>query len=102
MVKMHRRKIPLIRLIRDAKKQTITQLSLEDLDRINTPIQHSSILPTKILLKDVERYRENDIRLRYELDLAKQLTISVKQNQPKRYSTTIYSPFVTQGTTVPT
>jgi hypothetical protein len=43
------------------------------LDWINTPVQHSLTPPTKIPLKDVERYRENEIRLRYELDLAKQL-----------------------------
>jgi len=33
----------------------------------------SSILPTKIPLNDVEQYCENEIRLRYELDLAKQV-----------------------------
>ena len=53
--------------LRDAKKHTITQLSLEDLDRINTP------LSVTIPLKDVEQYCENEIRLRYEFDLAKQL-----------------------------
>ena len=58
---------------RDAKKPTITQLSLEDLDRINTSVQHCATLPTKIPLKDVDRHRENEFRLRYELDLAKQL-----------------------------
>ena len=46
---------------------------MEDYDRINTLVQHS---PTrKISLKDVERYHENEIRLRYELDLAKQLAV---------------------------
>ena len=43
------------------------------MDRINTPVKNSAPIPTKLPLKDVERFRENEIRLRYELDLAKQL-----------------------------
>ena len=44
-----------------------------DLDRINTPVQTSVLETPRLLLKDAERFRENEIRLRYELDLAKQL-----------------------------
>ena len=76
MVKKPQRDVPPgnpISHFRDAKKPTITPLSQGDLDRINTPVQHSATLPNKMPLKDVERCRENEIRLRYELDLAKQL-----------------------------
>ena len=74
MIKKPRREIPLgnpIARFRDAKNHTITQYSLEDVDRINALVQHSATLTTKAPLKDVERYRENGIRLFYELDLAK-------------------------------
>ena len=76
MVKKPRREVQTgtpVTQFRDAKKNTITQLSLEDLDRINTPGQTSVLEPPRLLLKDAERFRENEIRLRYELDLAKQL-----------------------------
>jgi len=76
MVKKPRREVPTgtpISHFRDTKKATITQLSLEDLDRINTPVQNSVLIPHRLPLKDVERFRENEIRLLYELDLAKQL-----------------------------
>ena len=36
-------------------------------------MQTSVLVPHRLPLKDVERFRENEIRLRYELDLAKQL-----------------------------
>ena len=56
---------------RDAKRN---QLSLEELDRINTPVQHSSTGPVpKIPLKEVERYQKNEIPLPYEVDMAEQL-----------------------------
>jgi hypothetical protein len=76
MVKKPRREVQTgnpVTQFRDAKKNTITQLSLEDLDRINTPVQTSMLQPPRLPLKDVERFRDNEIRLRYELDLAKQL-----------------------------
>jgi hypothetical protein len=43
------------------------------LDRINTPVQTSVLEPPRFFLKDAERFRENEIWLGYESDLAKQL-----------------------------
>jgi len=73
MVKKPRREVQTgtpVTQFRGAKKNIITQLSLNDLDRINTPVQTSVLL--RFLLKGAERFRENEIRLRYESDLAKQ------------------------------
>ena len=49
MVKKPRREVQpstLVPQFRDANKNTITQLSLEDLDRINTPVQTSVLEPS--------------------------------------------------------
>ena len=59
-----------------------------DLDRINTPVQTSVLETPRLLLKDAERFRENEIRLRYELDLTKQLAADNFREEAKRGSRT--------------